>query len=222
MTVRVICANPCLMLTVDDERVAFASAWRVDWSERGAGNALVLWHAGRPRVIAADPDLGRWLADDFVRHFTETKGLPWAGLEVTVADVTFELDLAVGLRAAGGGVEVTIGGPKGMSLERAEAYPLGEVSNALTLVYVPCGTGSLSVDGVVVEGEPTAAFLTDAEVWSHLPGAVDTEVWSHLSGAADAASDAVPGAAAIVVTGSGPGVDGGSDSAAVLGSGEGR
>ncbi|WP_412539011.1 hypothetical protein R8Z50_24555 [Longispora sp. K20-0274] len=168
MSVRLICANPCLMLTVDDERVAFVSAWRVDWSERGAGNALVLWHAGRPRVIAPDAELGRWLAEDFVRHFTETKGLPWADLEVTVAPVTFHLDLATGLRAAGADVEVTIGGPTGMALQGVEAYPLGDVSNALTLVYVPCSSGTLSVGGAGVTGDVAAAFLTDAEVWSHL------------------------------------------------------
>ncbi|GIG61447.1 hypothetical protein Lfu02_58190 [Longispora fulva] len=169
MSVRLICANPCLLLTVDGERVAFASAWRVDWSEHGSGNALVLWHEGRPRVIAARPELGRWLAENFVRHFTETKGLPWEGLEVTVAPVSFDLDLASGLRAAGGDVELTISGPKEVTLDGAEAYQLGDVANALTLVFVPCGDGTLSVGGVQVEGAPTSPFLTDAEVWSHLP-----------------------------------------------------
>jgi hypothetical protein len=36
--------------------------WQVDWSVRGCGPALVLWHAARVRVLGPDPDLAGWLA----------------------------------------------------------------------------------------------------------------------------------------------------------------
>ncbi len=46
MTVILCGANPGVRLFEGDTVTAFASVWTVDWSVRGAGTALVLWHDG--------------------------------------------------------------------------------------------------------------------------------------------------------------------------------
>jgi hypothetical protein len=167
-------ANPGLTLYGDaaGPPVAFASVWRVDWSARGAGSALVVWHAGRVRVVTAAPELGGWLADAFTRHFPEVEGLPWPEPEITEAPVTIELDHRTGLRAAAADVDVRIGGPLDRRVVTVASFP----GNGLRLsnVYVPCRSGSLQLGGRPVAGAPrvtdvprasSTAFLADAEVW---------------------------------------------------------
>jgi hypothetical protein len=166
-------ANPGLTLYDGDRVVAFASVWRVDWSVRGAGRALVCWHDGRPRVVSAAPDLGRWLAERFVRHFPEVDGLPWPPPEVLEAPVSIELDHDRGLRAAAADVSLDITLPMDRRAIEVAQFP----GNGLRLsnVYVPCRAGTLRVGGVAVPGAPrvterprasSTAFLADAEVWS--------------------------------------------------------
>jgi hypothetical protein len=168
VTVLLFGANPGLTLrdTLGDggRTVAFASAWRVDWSVRGAGTALVVWHDGRPRVLTEAPELGRWLAEAFVRHFPEVAGLPWPEPAVTVAPVRLELDPATGLRAAAGDVELEITGAGRPRAIGVPAFP----GNGLRLsnVYIPCETGRLRLGGTEVAAASANAFLADAEVWS--------------------------------------------------------
>jgi len=156
-------ANPGLTVTREGDRVAFASVWRVDWSSHGPGRALVLWYGGRTRVVTQTPKLGRWLADAFTRHFPEVDGLGWPEPELTEAPVALDLDLAVGVRASGGGVTVEVAQPGQWRVGTVESFP----GNGLRLsnVYASCGTGGITVDGQAVDGEP-AGFLADAEVWS--------------------------------------------------------
>jgi hypothetical protein len=169
-------ANPGLRLfrEADAAPVAYASVWRVDWSQRGAGTAIVVWHEGRTRVITATPALGRWLADEFNRHFPEVRGLPWPEPELTETDVRVELDLATGMVATGSDVEVRIADPMDRQLIVVDDFALGPAVNRLSTVYIPCRTGSLSIAGTAVEGSPrvrpgpdpsSTAFLADAEVW---------------------------------------------------------
>lgn len=179
MIVRLVGANPGLRLHTDggddEPPVAFVSVWRVDWSALGRGNALVLWHTGRTRVVCARPELGRWLADSFTRHFPEVRGLPWPDPQVTTAPVELELDLACGVRASGADVEVEITEPMDRRLIRVDEFDLGGVANQLSTVYVPCRSGTLRIGGRTVVGVPrvatsprpsSTAFLADAEVWS--------------------------------------------------------
>lgn len=163
MPVLLVGANPGLTLTRDGRRVAFASVWRVDWSSHGSGRALVLWHDGRTRVVTETPKLGLWLADAFTRHFPEVDGLPWPDPEVTEAPVTFDLDLATGARAGGGGVTLDLAEPGDLRTSTVDGFP----GNGLRLsnVFALCGTGGITVDGKTLDGEPTG-FLADAEVWS--------------------------------------------------------
>ncbi|MFG1943869.1 hypothetical protein [Nonomuraea sp. NPDC048826] len=169
MSIRLIGANPCVTLSAAGERVAFASVWRVDWSERGGGPALVLWHAGVTRVLAPDPGLGRWLAGGFTRHFPEVRGLPWPAPEVTRTPVELELDLEAGLRAAAADVVVEIPGPpRERRAVRIEGFDLGGEPHLLTNVYMPCATGSITIGGTPVAADTAEAFLADAEVWNRV------------------------------------------------------
>lgn len=165
MSVRMIGANPGMTVRDGDRLRAFVSMWRADWSERGAGLALVLWHEGRTRVIGPSPELGGWLAAEFTRHFPEVRGVPWPEPEVVQAPVVWEQDLAVGLTASAADVTVAITGPKDRRLVREEAFDLGGVPHLLSTVYMPCASGVLTVAGQPVVGE-THQFLADAEVWA--------------------------------------------------------
>ncbi|MFG1696816.1 hypothetical protein [Nonomuraea sp. NPDC049309] len=167
MIVRLIGANPGLTLSLGGERVAFASVWRVDWSERGKGNALVLWHRGTTRVVAEDLELGAWLAGDFTRHFPEVRGLAWPAPELTKAPVDLELDLDEGLRATAADVTVEIPGPpRERRAVRVPEFDLGGRPHLLTNVFMPCETGTVTIGGTPVAADSATAFLADAEVWS--------------------------------------------------------
>ncbi|MDI1461191.1 hypothetical protein QEZ54_09455 [Catellatospora sp. KI3] len=175
MSVRLMGANPGL--TLFDEsgaRTAFASVWRVDWSERGSGSALVVWHDGAVRVVTEDAPLGEWLAADFTRHFPEVSGLPWPAPAVVRAPVELDYDLSAGVRARAAGATVEITGPLDRRLIQAPGFDLGGVPHLLSTVYIPCAEGVLTLDGAAVAGTPrvtreprvsSTAFLADAEVW---------------------------------------------------------
>ncbi|MBV1851312.1 hypothetical protein [Catellatospora tritici] len=176
MSVRLMGANPGLTLFDESgERVAFASVWRVDWSERGSGTALVVWHDGAVRVVTEDAPLGRWLAADFTRHFPEVAGLPWPDPAVIRAQVDLDYDLSAGMVARAAGTVVEITTPLDRRLIQAPDFDLGGVAHLLSTVYIPCATGVLTIDGATVAGAPrltrepqvsSSAFLADAEVWS--------------------------------------------------------
>jgi hypothetical protein len=163
LSVLLVCANPGLTITRDGATVAFVSLWRVDWSVRGAGRAIVLWHEGRTAVVTESPVLGRWLAGTFTRHFPEVEGLPWPEPVLTEAPVAFELDLAAGGTVTGGGIEVELRGPAGHRLITVDAFQ-GQDLN-LSTVYAKCGHGALTIDGRPAAGT-AAGFLADAEVWT--------------------------------------------------------
>ncbi|GAB3749154.1 hypothetical protein [Microlunatus parietis] len=174
MRVRLIGANPFLTLYRDGAPVAYASVWRVDWSERGAGHALVYGDAERVRVIGPDPDLGLWLAESYNRYFQDVcAGLPWHEPELIKAPVDWHLDLATGLRAKADDLEVEVADPIDRQLGRNDAYQLGEVTNILSTVWMPCRIGTIKINGEPVEGELkittdplySSAAIADAEVW---------------------------------------------------------
>lgn len=168
-------ANPGIRLLDGDAVTAFASVWVVDWSERGAGTALVLWHDGRVRVLGEHPALAAWLERYFVRHFPEVAGLPWPEPEVERAAVRVELDLATGLVATAADVEVRLSGVLDRRVLDATDFPLDGEPHTLTLLFAPVAEGRITVGGlalpgtVTVDGPPerpsSSAFLTTAEVW---------------------------------------------------------
>ncbi|MBB4903843.1 hypothetical protein [Actinophytocola algeriensis] len=169
-------ANPGARLTDGDVVTAFASVWTVDWSVRGAGTALVLWHGDRVRAVGSDPALAEWLAQYFVRHFPEVDGLPWPAPEVDAAPVTVELDLTTGLTARGGGVEVSMSDVLGRRTFATDSFSLDGVPHSLQLLLAPVAEAAITVDGHRVPGTVTvggtehrpssSAFLATAEVWS--------------------------------------------------------
>jgi len=173
MTVVLVGANPGVLLRDGGTVTAFASVWQVDWSERGAGRALVLWHAGRVRLLGPDPVLSGWLADTFVRHFGEVAGLPWAPATER-ADVELDLDLGRGLVAKAADVTVEVADVLDRRPFGNGELILGSVQYALANVYAPCRTARITIGGVPVPGAPdvdeaqlaSSAFLAVAESWT--------------------------------------------------------
>ncbi|GAA2264481.1 hypothetical protein GCM10009853_017280 [Glycomyces scopariae] len=173
MTLLLMGANPCVTLFDGGLPVAYASVWRVDWSVRGSGSALVLAEPGRVRIIGPDPDLGRWLGAEFNRHIRLEGEIPWSEPEFTTAPVDFRLDLATGFTAAADDVEVAITGPIERYLTRKDDYDLGGVPHLLSTVWIPCRAGSIAVGGAPLPGAArvdeaapmSSAFIADAEVW---------------------------------------------------------
>lgn len=174
MTLRLMGANPCVTLYEGDRATAFASIWRVDWSLRGKGHALVLGTPERIRIIGPDAELGAWLGTEFNRHIRSVSaGINWSEPEFTLAPVQFDLDLETGLGASADDVAVEIYGPLERYLTRKDDYDLGGTPNILSTVWIPCKAGSISVRGKRLAGsiriDPTqpmsSAFIAEAEVW---------------------------------------------------------
>lgn len=174
MTLRLMGANPCVTLYDEGEAIAYASIWRVDWSLRGAGRALVLGRPGRIRIIGPDIELGAWLGAEFNRHISSVSaGIVWSEPDFTVAPVHFELDLETGLHASADDVAVKISEPIARYLTRKDDYDLGGAPNILSTVWIPCREGSITVGGNPLSGairvDPvrpmSTAFIAEAEVW---------------------------------------------------------
>lgn len=176
MSVLLVGANPGLLLHDGGERVAFVSVWRVDWSVRGSGAVLILWHGGAVRLLAPDPELAGWLAGGFTRHFPEVAGLPWPEPAYERADVKVRMNLETGMRATAGDVEVELSEVLDRRRAGTDDFDLGGVQHGLSLVYAPCRRAGLTIAGRQVAGEPelggtperpsSSAFLAEAEVWS--------------------------------------------------------
>jgi hypothetical protein len=169
-------ANPGVRLYDGETVTAFASVWAVDWSQHGAGTALVLWHDDRVRVFGADAELAGWLESYFVRHFPEVEGLTWPEPEPEVIDVVVDLDHGGKVTARAADVEVTMCGVLCRRTFVTDDFPLDGVAHGLQLLLAPLSEGSISVGGQRLPGEvrvggtmerPTSsAFLATAEVWS--------------------------------------------------------
>jgi len=170
-------ANPLVSLFDGDRMTALASVWRVDWSERGRGDVIVLWYDGRVRVLGDDPGLGYWLSQEFTRYFPEAAGLPWPEPTVEWTTVTLSLNLQTGLAAGAGDVAVSISEVLDRRTFTTESFDLGGVSHGLSLVLAPARSAMLRVAGQRVPGEVrlsgtpehpvSSAFLTCAEVWTN-------------------------------------------------------
>lgn len=171
-------ANPGVRLVDEADHktvTAFASVWQVDWSERGAGRAIVLWHAGAVRVLTDNPELGAWLEGGFTRHFPEAEGLAWTSPAPELATVTYDIDLAHGLRASAGDVRVALSGVLDRRAFATDEFPLDGVPHGLRLVVLPMAQAQIVVDGRSLPGvvdrggtderPQSSAFIATAEVW---------------------------------------------------------
>ncbi|MEV6330204.1 hypothetical protein [Streptomyces sp. NPDC051909] len=169
-------ANPGLQLfDRSGSCTAYISIWQVEWSTHGSGNAIVLWRPDGVRAVGEDPRLALWLADHFVRHFPELDGLPWSAPRFQRSAVQVRLDLASGLQARGGGIEVRMAEVLDRRAFATDRFPLAGVDHSLSLVFGPCGRARARVDGRVQPGEislggtpdrpSSSAFLAAAEVW---------------------------------------------------------
>lgn len=170
--------NPGVQLVGDDGKpTAFASIWGVDWSPKGHGQAIVAVYEGNVRVLGPDPDLGRWLAEYFVRHFPDVEGLPWAEPTIEEAAVQVELDLATGVHAAAGDLRIQLSDVLARRPVSIDAFPLGDdvPPHALTMALAPCAKAEITVAGRRIAGHvqvsgtsdrPTAsAYISHSETW---------------------------------------------------------
>lgn len=169
-------ANPGIQLFDEEgDCTAYASVWRVTWSLEGTGDVLILWQRDGVSVYSANPHLARVVTDDFTRHFPEVDGLPWPKPVHRRIPVLLHLDMAQGLWARAGAVEVRMSGVMDIRSFTTDEFPLGGVPHSLHLVLGPCESGQITVRGRRLPGEisvgsgPTgpssSAFVTDAEVW---------------------------------------------------------
>jgi hypothetical protein len=168
-------ANPGVSLLTGDQLSTFASVWIVRWSERGSGRAIVLWHDGRVRVLATDPELGYWLSQYFTRNFPEVAGVPWPEPQVQRAEVGIRLDLATGLDARARDVRVRMAGVLDRRAFSTDEFDLAGTPHSLSLVFAPMGTARVLAGGRALPGEvqlggtpqrpASSAFMAEAEVW---------------------------------------------------------
>lgn len=168
-------ANPGVSLFTGDQLSAFASVWIVRWSEHGSGRAIVLWHAGKVRVLATDRALGYWLSQYFTRNFPEVAGVSWPEPEVRHADVDVTLDLSRGLDARARDVCVRMDGVLQLRTFSTDEFDLAGTAHSLSLVVAPMRTARIAVDGRALPGEVqlggtperpgSSAFMAEAEVW---------------------------------------------------------
>lgn len=169
-------ANPIVRLFDGDTVTALASVWIVDWSPHGRGDVLVLWHEHRVRVLGDNPELARWVAEYFTRHFPEAEGLAWDGGEVEPVPVTVDLDLTTGMTVTAANVTVTASKVLDRRTFTTGDFALDGRPHGLSLLLAPVATAAIRIDGEPVPGsvrrEGTAqrpsssAFLTAAEVWT--------------------------------------------------------
>lgn len=170
-------ANPGVrMFDASGKVSAFASIWQVDWSERGAGSAIVLWHDDKVRVVSEDADLAGWLERYFVRSFLEVQGLPWPEPVVERDLVQVSLDLTDGMTAKGADIQIEMSGVLDRRVYTTDNYRLSGVRHSLSLLIAPVRSARIDVAGISLPGHIRAdasgpkpsstAFLTTAEVWS--------------------------------------------------------
>ncbi|MFI6813354.1 hypothetical protein ACIBG7_13130 [Nonomuraea sp. NPDC050328] len=149
-------ANP--FATLYDEGgspTGYASLWRIDWSTRGSGEALVVWTPAGLRVAGGDAALAAWIEEYFVRRFDEARALPsWPAPRVEQAQVRLRVDPGEGAFAEAAGLAVAITGPLDARPFAQPDFPLGGVSHGLSMQVIPCEHASISVDGHAVPGRP--------------------------------------------------------------------
>ncbi|WP_114907930.1 hypothetical protein [Ornithinimicrobium murale] len=169
-------ANPGIQLFDEaGECTAYASVWRVSWSPEGTGDVLILWRPDGVTVYSANRHLAQVVTDDFTRHFPEMDGLPWPDPVHRRIPVVMHLDMARGLWARAGAVEVRMSDVLDIRSFTTDQFPLGGVPHSLHLVLGPCGHGQITVRGRRLPGAisvgsgstgpSSSAFVTDAEVW---------------------------------------------------------
>jgi hypothetical protein len=171
-------ANPNVQLFDDSEGcLALASCWRVDWSVCGAGTAIVLWQPTGVTTYGEDAGLAGWLAEEFVRGFPELDGLGWSPPLHRPTPVEVAISMSDGMVASAAGLMVTASRVLDRRTFRTDDLGPDGTPRSLSLVFGPCATGAVEIDGLAVPGRArrsgtpdrpgSSAFVTEAEVWEY-------------------------------------------------------
>lgn len=148
-------ANPFVTLYDGEQPTAYASIWRVDWSPRGSGGAVVLWHDGAVRLVGDNPDLATWLEEYFVRNFEEAAALPiWPSMRPEAAAVDVRIDPRRGCEVRAVDIVIRLGGMLDARPVAIPDFRLAGVSHGLSMLLLPCAEATIEVGGRRVPGAP--------------------------------------------------------------------
>lgn len=174
--VEIVGANPIVRLFDGEQVTAAVAVWIVDWSVKGRGVAVVLWHNDTVRVLGPDATLAHWLAEDFTRHFPEFADLPWTTPTVEKVPVDARVNLAAGLNVVAGDVIVETSKALDHRQFTTDSFEVGGRHYGLTMVIAPQGIAEVTIAGERIAGRPrisgeserpsSSAFVTAAEVWT--------------------------------------------------------
>ncbi|MFC7550786.1 hypothetical protein [Plantactinospora sp. GCM10030261] len=156
-------ANPYVTLFDGDRPTAYASMWRVDWSRWGSGAVVVLWEAGRLRILADAEPLASVVESSFVRHFDEARELPGWGAPVPVEVVAIQVrvDPDGGAVANAGDVTVELSEVRDARPFATADFPLGGRSHGLAMLMLPCAAATVRVGGRLLPGAPRTSVTED-------------------------------------------------------------
>ena len=172
-----------------DEPLAVISYWHVTDSLYGIGNALVLWldEKGFPEstlafsgIFTDNQSLARTLMETLTRYFPEFESVPVDALKYHDArcEHTFDDSRQYRVNCTSGQDEIIVEwiDPLDRRAISWPGFPAGEQSFDLHNVICPCGVGTLSINGQMVDGKvktgtrsdgypSSSAFLAFAESW---------------------------------------------------------
>ncbi len=171
-----------------EQIVAAASYWRCVYSDRGEGNALIIWFdpAGAelgpfpPQAIFTDnPGVARLVTDRFTQYFGAFRDRGFAELQPVHARFFQESDSRwyhrVVCNPGNGVIELTWWDVMDYQMRLRQDYQLGDTRWDLATVICPCASARIEVNNRAVAGEvrstregpqpASSAFLAFSETW---------------------------------------------------------
>lgn len=167
-----------------DQAVAIVSYWHVTYSPYGTGNALVMWlnESKLPEggIFTDNIPLARILMDTLTQHFPEFSDVPVAELPYHDAHCGHTFNSSERYIVTCNSAKNKIFIEWADLLDRKSlswpGFPAGSQNFDLQNVICPCGSGTISINGSILngkvktstrsDGQPSStAFLAFAESW---------------------------------------------------------
>lgn len=171
-----------------EEIVASASYWRCVYSDRGEGNALIIWvdpdasglgEAAPTAIYTDNPGVARLVTDRFTQYFGAYRDRGFADIEPTWARFFQESDSRwyhrVACNTGSSVLELTWSRVIDYQMVNRSDYELGPSRWDLATVICPCRNASILINNHAVPGEvrvnessarpSSSAFLAFSETW---------------------------------------------------------